>query len=175
MGDRKTLRLEDLTFIVDSREQKPLSFMFGPTQDRRPMPFVQRKLDTGDYSVVGFEKTDICVERKSLEDLLMCVGVQRERFEREVCRILAFKAKLIIVEAMWDDIQKGDYKYSKLEPSHVIGSIIGWMELGIPFFFHSDRKVLANFVGNFMYTHVRRFHQRAMHCHPSMFRIQNSR
>lgn len=172
MEYRKTLRVEDLTFIIDTREQRPLSFMYGPENDRRPISFVKRKLDTGDYSVIGFEKDEICVERKSLSDLLGCVGKDRERFEREVYRMLGFKSRLVIVEASWDDILTGNWQYSKLTPAHVTGSIIGWMERGVQFFFHSDRKVLSNFVGNFMYTHVRRFHKRALCCHPSTFLIR---
>ena len=61
--------------IIDSREQKPL--------DLEPLTTITSTLVTGDYSVRGLEHV-VAIERKSLDDLVGCVGRDRERFDREV-------------------------------------------------------------------------------------------
>ena len=66
--------------IVDTREQLPLNL--------DPLRTEPATLPTGDYSLKGLEH-HVCIERKSLDDLLGCVGRDRERFERELHRMLA--------------------------------------------------------------------------------------
>ena len=73
-------KVEDILAIVDTREQRPL--------DLSPLQVVRGTLATGDYSVVGLESV-VAVERKSLDDLLGCIGTDRARFDREVQRLLA--------------------------------------------------------------------------------------
>lgn len=48
-------------------------------------------LRTGDYSVSGLVD-QVAVERKSEADYLACVGVERERFDAAVQRLLAYPA-----------------------------------------------------------------------------------
>ncbi len=170
---RKDLRISDLTFIVDTREQAPLEFFYGPAEARVPMQVKRAGLDTGDYSVCGFEKPGsggaggVVVERKELSDLLGCIGRERPRFEREIDRLLAFQARLIVVEAHWDEIELGLWR-GLVTPAAVKGSIQGWMERGIPFFFHRDRQIVANFVGNFMFCHARRRFEQLLTCLPEL-------
>jgi len=59
-------------------------------------------LAMGDYSVVGLESI-VAVERKSLSDLLSCIGPQRERFDKEVMRLLTYRVKAIVAETTWAD------------------------------------------------------------------------
>jgi ERCC4-type nuclease len=68
------LRPEQVTAIIDTREQLPL--------DLSPLGSTSGTLATGDYSVKGLEHV-VAVERKSLADLLGCVGQHRERFDRK--------------------------------------------------------------------------------------------
>lgn len=64
-----------MRLIIDSREQAPYDFA---TYDVDTEPGT---LHTGDYSLAGFEDR-VAIERKSLDDLIACLCVGRERFER---------------------------------------------------------------------------------------------
>ena len=75
--------------IIDSREQHPFDFQ-GPTQIGT--------LATGDYSIVGLEHL-LAVERKSLDDLLACIGHERDRFKRELQRLRAYRFRMLVIEA----------------------------------------------------------------------------
>ncbi len=86
-----------MKILIDSREQSPFAF-----QHEKYTGTVTEvgTLDTGDYSLAGL--TDrVAVERKSLPDLVACLGRERERFEREMqlnphsaCQsVLAFTAR----------------------------------------------------------------------------------
>ena len=85
-----TLRPEDVTAIVDTREQMPLSL--------EPLRVEFATLPTGDYSLKGLENI-VAVERKGLGDLLSCVGVERKRFDREVKRLLAYPVRCLVIES----------------------------------------------------------------------------
>ena len=88
-------------------------------------------LTTGDYSVKGLE-TIIAVERKSLPDLLGCIGQQRERFDREVQRLLAYPCRAVIIECSWADLEQGEWR-SQVTPAAAIGSVLGWIaQVGQP-------------------------------------------
>jgi len=118
----RTLKPEAITAIVDTREKHPL--------DLAPLRTRLGTLATGDYSVAGLEQV-IAIERKALPDLLACVGRERERFDREVKRLLAFPVRLLLVEASWGAIELGQWR-GKLTPAHVSGSLLGWTARGLP-------------------------------------------
>ena len=92
MNIQATLQPEQVTAVVFSREQLPL--------DLPPLNTVNGTLTTGDYSVSGLEDV-IAVERKSLPDLVACVGRERERFDREVQRLQAYPVRAIVIESTW--------------------------------------------------------------------------
>jgi ERCC4-type nuclease len=94
------LKPENVAAVIDTREQCPL--------DLSPLRSVAGTLTTGDYSVQGLE-TVVAVERKSLGDLLGCIGQYRERFDREVQRLLAYSCRAIVVEATWPDLEQGEW------------------------------------------------------------------
>ena len=110
----------DVVAIVDSREQNPL--------DLTPLQTVPGSLQTGDYSLQGCD--EIRIERKSLPDLLMCVGTERERFDREVERLMAFRIPILLVESSWAEIELGQWR-SKVRPEAVMGSLMSWQARGI--------------------------------------------
>ncbi|NQU21949.1 MAG: hypothetical protein HQ567_11755 [Candidatus Nealsonbacteria bacterium] len=66
------LKPETITAVIDTREQTPL--------DLSPLQTIPGTLATGDYSVRGLEHV-VAVERKSLPDLLGCIGRDRSRFD----------------------------------------------------------------------------------------------
>jgi len=51
-------------------------------------------LATGDYSIAELESV-VAIERKSQADMLSCIGGERERFEREVQRLLSFPVRAL--------------------------------------------------------------------------------
>lgn len=146
MRAHSELQPDDITAIVDTREQLPLSL--APLRQR------EGTLGTGDYSVAGLEEA-ICVERKSLPDLLACCGRERDRFERELERMMAYPNRLLVIEAGWGEIQLGQWR-SHVTPSVVIGSLLGWMAQGIPVLLAGSHEGCAQMVGRFLFISARR-------------------
>ena len=136
----------DLTALIDTREQRPL--------DLSPLAMEPATLDTGDYSLAGLESL-VRVERKSLPDLVVCVGPERERFERELVRLRGFPHRLLVVEATWTDIEEHGYR-SKTTPASVIGSLLAWMSDGVPVLMAGDHERAGKFVSRFLFTVARR-------------------
>jgi ERCC4-type nuclease len=119
---KQSIRANDVIAVIDTREQTPL--------DLSPFKTVRKGLVTGDYSILHLEK-EIAIERKSLSDLLGCVGTHRRRFDEEMKRLLSYPSRLLILETTRHEIEVGNWR-SKLEPNHVIGALAGWQEMGIP-------------------------------------------
>ncbi len=136
----------DVVAIIDSREQSPL--------DLSPLQTVVAGLDTGDYSIVGLEHV-VRVERKSLGDLVGCVGRERERFQREVDRLLAYPVRILLVEATWASIEMGGWRGS-VTPSQVVGSLIGWQASGLAVQMVGTHERAGQFVSRLLYTVARR-------------------
>ena len=88
--------------IKDTREQE--GWFFRPFGSCTGM--VERKLDTGDYSIEGLEDK-ICIERKGcVEELALNLGQGKERFLREIERMKDFPHKFIICEFSAEDLIK---------------------------------------------------------------------
>jgi DNA excision repair protein ERCC-4 len=115
--------------IVDTREQRPYTFAGALT----------RTLHTGDYSVEGLEDS-VAIERKSVSDLLGCIGGGRERFERELERLGRMPYPTLIVEASLRDVLQGNVRCA-LHPNAVLGSLCAWsMRYRLPIWFCGDRR-----------------------------------
>jgi ERCC4-type nuclease len=140
------LKPEQVTVIVDTREQIPL--------DLAPLAMVTGTLTSGDYSVVGLEGI-VAVERKSLSDLLGCIGTERERFDREVQRLLAYPVRALVVESTWAAIEAGEWR-SKITPPAAVGSLMGWIAMGLPVVMAGDHQRAGRFVAKILYTAARR-------------------
>lgn len=141
-----TIKPQDITAIIDTREQLPL--------DLSPLKMTVGTLDTGDYSLLGCEHV-VRVERKSLEDLLGCVGRDRDRFDREVQRMIAYPVRVLIVEATWQDIELGQWR-SKVTPEAAIGSLLGWQTSGLSIHMVGDHQRAGTHVARLLYTVARR-------------------
>ena len=116
------LNKESITAIIDTREQWVLDLPGLKTE--------RATLTTGDYSLKGFER-HVAIERKSLDDLVACCGRERERFDREVQRLLAYSVRALVVEATWQDIESGQWR-SQLTPKQIASSLISWQVQGLP-------------------------------------------
>lgn len=143
---RKTLEPTDVTAIIDTREQRPL--------DLSPMRVERRGLDTGDYSILGLEHA-VAIERKSLPDLIACVGIERERFERELKRLAAYPVRSVIVEASWAELAIGSWR-SKVTPAAASGSVLAWIGEGISFLFVGSHEEAGRAVSRLLFLAARR-------------------
>ena len=116
--------------VVDTREQKPYNFT---------IPTTKHALTTGDYSVRNFED-DMSVERKSLDDLVKCVGSQRERFMDQMHRLKYIKHRMLMIDCSWAEIDMGVWRARRVTPNHVKGTLCSIMSMGIPVTVAGDRK-----------------------------------
>ncbi len=140
------LKPETVVAIVDTREQLPL--------DLSPLRCEPSTLDTGDYSLKRLERV-VAIERKSLPDLLGCIGRDRERFDREVQRLLAYPVRALIVESTWPDLERGEWR-SKITPAAAIGSCLGWIAAGLPIIMAGDHERAGRYTSRLLFTAARR-------------------
>ena len=140
------LKPENVTAICDTREQTPL--------DLAPLRTITATLSTGDYSIRGLEHV-IAVERKSLSDLLGCIGGDRERFDREVQRLLAYPCRALVVESSWQAIEAGEWR-SKITPQAAVGSLLGWIGAGLPVIMAGDHDRAGRVVSRLLFIAARR-------------------
>lgn len=114
------LKIEDITALIDSREQAPYSL--------EPMKTESAGLYSGDYSIKGLESI-VAVERKELSDYLACCGRNRDRFEKQLTRLAGLPHSAVVIEASWQDLERGEWR-SKLTPRQMLGSTTGWLAAG---------------------------------------------
>ena len=128
--------------IIDNREQCPFTFANLPTEPGA--------LATGDYSIRGLEHL-VSVERKSLDDLLGCIGRDRDRFRRELKRMEAYRFKLLIIESDADTLEIGTWR-SQIKPAHVLGSLAAWSaQFGLPVWLGGDHAACGRFTERFLF------------------------
>ncbi len=109
-----------MVILIDSREQKPLSFSLFPD-----VQVERATLPLGDYSLPGWEG-HVSVERKELNDLIGCLmNGGRDRFERELSKLRFYELSAVVVEASLDDISKGRYK-SEMKPHAALQSVFAF-------------------------------------------------
>lgn len=140
------LKPDNIVAIQDTREQTPL--------DLSPLTVEVGTLQTGDYSVKGLERIVAC-ERKSLSDLLTCCGSERERFEKEIQRLLAYPCRCLVVEATWRDIEAGEWR-SAVTPAAALGSLLSWIVAGVPVLMAGDHARAGRYVARMMLLAARR-------------------
>ena len=110
-----------LVILVDTREQLPLAFLGCATQ--------RATLTTGDYSCIcdGVDLRGIvAIERKSVSDLLGCIGQQRERFERELERLSEIRFRALVIEGTLAEVVDATAG-RRLTPRQVLGSVLAWL------------------------------------------------
>ena len=109
------------TIIQDTREQTPYTFSCID-----PPPRIEvATLSVGDYSIRGYEKL-FTVERKTLQDAFNTFGKGRQRWQRELERMISLQYAAVIIEADWHTIVKCPPTRSKLNPKSVVSSIAAW-------------------------------------------------
>ena len=130
--------------LVDTREREPF-----PLHANHPNWIAGERriaLKTGDYTVEGMESL-LCLERKSLPDLVACTVTYRRRFLAVCGRLARFQWKAILVEATLEDIKRGFEVFdipSEVHPNAVCGMLDAIeAKFGIPVIYTSTAQDLA--------------------------------
>jgi hypothetical protein len=96
----KYIKAPDFMVIKDTREQE--GYYFSKYNTCAGM--IDRKLDTGDYSIEGMEDI-ICIERKGcVEELAVNLGQKKHAFMNEVDRMEKFPHKFMVLEFSLSDL-----------------------------------------------------------------------
>lgn len=130
--------------LVDTREKEPL-----PLHANHPNWIGGERrhtLKTGDYTVEGMESL-LCLERKSIADLVACTVTYRRRFLAACARLARFTWKAILIEATFEDIKGGFDAFdipSDVHPNAVCGTIDAIeAKFGIPIIYASTVRDLS--------------------------------
>ena len=117
--------------LIDSRERLP--YVFGGLRTER------RKLDAGDYSLVGYENRT-AVERKSQTDAYGVVGKGRARFERCLARLERLERPAIVIECTLAEFAVPPPQVERITGAMAVGSFISWScQYRIPVFWCGSR------------------------------------
>jgi len=139
-----------MLILVDTREQRPYDFL----SQAGDIETAKATLPLGDYSLEGFTHK-VALERKSLPDLVMCLGVERERFAREMLKASALESFAVVIEATWQQLLDGKYR-SNLNPASAVASIQAFMSrYRVPFFFTGTRENGEAFVAGYLRQYIR--------------------
>lgn len=99
--------------IKDTREKN--GYKFGEYENC--LGTIQKRLETGDYSIEGFEHL-LCIERKaSVEELAHNLGQEKDRFQREIERMSNYHYKFIVLEFTVQDLL--DFPEKTKIPEHL--------------------------------------------------------
>lgn len=128
--------------IVDSREQVPWEFSSSAINE-----VLIDKLDSGDYSIAGYEKV-FSIERKGSTSELFS-NITQKRFENELERLVEYKRKFLIFEFSYNDILQYPYgsnipkykwKYLKVKPKFVVSKLAEFqIKYSIPIIYAGSR------------------------------------
>lgn len=110
---------DNFTIIVDTREQHPWQFKYHTTSNQ--------KLDTGDYSIDGFQDI-LCIERKNgIAELAN--NMTENRFKDVISRMSQYKHAYILIECNYDqmmnypigsDVPKKLWNKIKISPAFIM-------------------------------------------------------
>jgi len=140
------------TIVIDSREQRPLSF--------QNLPSITAGLPTGDYSVAGMED-DFCVERKSIPDLFGSLTSGRDRFMREIVRMNAYPFRRLLVIGSEQEIEAGSLRAKGINAKSIIHSLYAIEGRGVPVTFAASEASAASIVERWAFWRCREMIKRA--------------
>lgn len=129
----KTLFKENLTILVDTREQQNQHIL--NYFDKKKVKYLVKKLDAGDYSLKLTSNTDlgiardlyfpVMIEKKNSVDELASSFKDRTRFESEFIRASGSGTKIYLLiedENGYQNILKGNYR-SEYAPKALLASL----------------------------------------------------
>lgn len=146
MREHKDIRPEDITIIVDTREKTPPPFDLL-------IKTIPGKLQTGDYSILNLEHL-VRVERKSLGDLVMSCGRERERFDRCIERLRGFQLAMLVIEARESSVELKQYR-GEMHPNAILGAVHSWRAKGINIDWAGDAPTAAIHISRTLFAFAR--------------------
>jgi len=119
------------TIQYDTAEQKPWLFEGLTVKlNKKDIPLqvflIKKHLQTGDYTIQGRDQ-DICIERKSIPDLIGTIVNSRDRFERELRRMKVMNYAAVVVEGSWSTAQRWCSDNTDMNPKSLDSSILTFM------------------------------------------------
>lgn len=139
-----------MKIITDSREQRPYEF---------ENPSELGALSIGDYSLAGLEN-HIAIERKELNDLIGCLTVDRERFEKELSRSRALDYFCLVLECSLSDLINGRYR-SQASPKSMVQSLLAFsIRYRLPVWFAESREYGQRVTESLLFKYVREIQKR---------------
>lgn len=127
--------LNSMVLLVDTREQ--MTDRLKERLELAGLPYERQKLNYGDYSAkcdaLSLAETVVIERKMNLDELALCFGSQRKRFEREFERVKAAGATiyLLVENATWDVLYNEEsYKmrcHSRYSAKAMIASLTAWM------------------------------------------------
>ena len=135
-----------MLITIDKREKLPFTFSGKGFENITTEAAV---LPVGDYSLPGLADM-VSVERKSVDDLILCMTRERERFERELHRARGLDAFAVVIEASFEDLARGRYR-SQMNPHAACQSVLAYTaKMSIPFLFAGNRAVAEYATAGFL-------------------------
>lgn len=131
--------IKKMRVIIDSREKENTHIV--DYLKAKGIPFDKRKLEYGDYSCeiqgrliglepigewLSFEKKVVVERKKDIDEIAMCVGKERDRFENEFLRIKAdgVKCVLMLEKFSYDSLMETgglfDRSYTQMKPDQIM-------------------------------------------------------
>lgn len=151
---------DPFTIIIDTREQIPWEFGFHET--------AKRKLDTGDYSIEGFENILAIERKKSVSEI--ATNLSESRFKDVLQRLSQIKHPYMIFEFSLDDvynfpvgsdIPKRMWDKLKISGNYIIKRLIEiQLEYNIQVVFCDDPSNAERFSVSLMKRIYERYHQK---------------
>jgi ERCC4-type nuclease len=125
--------LASMVVLIDTREQENAHII--DYLSKKKVNFEVRKLDFGDYSCLIPKNEELCVQRPlfftescvierkgSLDELAGNLTVGRTRFESELLRARDANMALMVENATYGDLVRGNY-HSKYEPKSFVATL----------------------------------------------------
>ena len=125
-----------MTFTVDTREPWPHPWA---AHFSAAVQLEKGTLETGDFALAALPD-GVVIERKTVSDLLGCIGKGRERFERELQRGRHCGRLVVIVEGALVEVLR---ETRAIHPNAIIGTLAAWQRRYAPFCFAGAVKTAA--------------------------------
>lgn len=147
--------LAPLHIVIDTREQAPWAW------DASEATTEIAALNAGDYALAddceevkgrSARAVRFAIERKSLEDFLGTISVGWDRFQRELERMTAFQARVVIVEGDFQQVCfQGEmgcvtpppHNHQTLRPAFVARRVAELTLMGVSVLFCGDSQMAA--------------------------------
>ena len=115
-------RYADFVIQRDTREPHPYGFL-----EQYELPaaqIVDQVMKTGDYGIwkPGGGEPEAVVERKTLPDFIG--SVCDKRIWEQAARLFEIEYAAVVIEATWEEIIKGKWKHSQMNPAALSGCVI---------------------------------------------------